>query len=725
MIDAVAAFGLALLLAFFYAPVIWGGKLFMFVDASRFFYPLWKWGAGVLANGQIPFWNPDAQFGVPYFADPQMAYAYPPVPILFGLLTADHAFACLILIHHFWALFGFLRFARREGMGLGASLFGCLTFGFSLHVVCSSWTPVALFTISWIPWTIQSALSLYRRQRGSLLALSFCAAMELSAGYPVVVYLTALCLAVGLFISTFGSDAQGKWDWVRDACWASSLAVLYNLCWMLPFAEYFRFSNYQDGTNHLQALGFKDLATLLTPFYQGHPLDAGYRGPHYWISTYYLGLPALVMIFLGAIQGVFSLTALAGIFILAVLSMGETLGVGGWLKGILPGYSLVIRSGFWLSLLIFGAAWFAGLSFDRQKKADGPGVRVLVLWVFTVMSVFGLSYLLGKPMEPVYFLISAFLMMASAPLSPLSSFRRQTAWVLALGASLIPAAMSVNILLDQSYYDQPPVLVSRMTEQGRSFFTPSYLKDAFRLQGSDYKDAYEIAKQRFYPNWPIGFGLEEIPFYNTFQLSTTKPFTLEAFQCSEPHTKAVLDYLDIRYLLGTSRLKGMKAISLAGQGEQVYENIAAEAKWFSVREAKAASPLLGDDFKKASREKWNYGQTCSVEDAKLAGTYGVRPVRAISRYAQGVELEAPGHGRALLVSSETAYPGWKAFVNGREKKVVTVNHCFRGVVLEDGESQVVLTYEPTSVRMGFFLALLVYGLWIGLFFCNQIEKKLF
>jgi|GEM_PF-952528 len=775
--DAFVACAMALLLAVFYAPVIWGGKIFMFVDSSRFFYPLWKWGAGVLATGRLPFWNPDAQFGAPFFADPQMAYAYPPVPILYGWLSADNAFAWLILIHHFWALYGFWRFARREGMGAGASLFGCLAFGFSLHVVCSSWTPVALFTISWIPWTVQSALSLYREQRGSTLALSFCAAMELSAGYPVLVYLTALCLGGFLLAKTFTDSPQRhrdtekdvilkadkkndlprrvvgrgtketlrisvknqnsflksilfslclcvsvvnddkgvkqKWAWVKGAFIASALAFLYNLCWMLPFAEFFRFSNYLGGGNHLQALGFKDLATLLAPFYQGNPLEAGYQGPHYWISTYYLGLPVMVMLFMGIAQGVFPISALAGIVLMTVLSMGETLGVGGWLKGLIPGYSLVIRSGFWLGPLLFGVSWMASLAFDHQKKEDGPGARALVLWVFALLGIFGLSYLLRKPTVPAFFLISAFLMMASAPLSSLKPLVRQTAWVLALLFCLIPTAVSVNILMDRSYYDQAPALVSSMPEQGRIFFTPSFMKDAFRLQGTDYQDAYEKAKQRLYPNWPLAEGLEEIPFYNTFQLSSADPFTREAFQCSESHTKAVLDYLDIRYLLGTSRMKGLKALASAGTGEWVYENSGATGKWFSVKEAQTASRSIGDDFKKAALEKWSYGQTCAVEDPNLAGNYGVRPVRVISRYAQGVELEAPGMGRALLVSSEAAYPGWKAYVNGQKKNVVTVNRCFRGVVLEDGECQVVLAYEPATVRLGFFFALLVCMVWAG------------
>ena len=114
------------IICLFYWKVIFGNSIFVFVDASRFFYPLWKWGAVVLAQGFIPLWNPDAQFGTPYFADPQMAYAYPPVPLLYSLLSPTNAFAALIIFHHLWALIGFWFFARAEGFTAKVSFLGSL-----------------------------------------------------------------------------------------------------------------------------------------------------------------------------------------------------------------------------------------------------------------------------------------------------------------------------------------------------------------------------------------------------------------------------------------------------------------------------------------------------------------------------------------------------------------------------------------------------------------------
>ncbi len=188
------------LIAVFYSRVLFEKRIFVFVDASRFFYPLWKWGGEVLKQGWIPLWNPDAQFGTPYLADPQMAYAYPPLPMLYSFLNPTNAFAALGIVHHFWALLGFWLFAKAEGFSSRAAFLGSLIFGFSLHLVCSSWTPVALLTISWIPWIFMAAGRCYRNEKGGLLWLSLAWAMQLAAGYPVLTYLTVTGGGTALFV---------------------------------------------------------------------------------------------------------------------------------------------------------------------------------------------------------------------------------------------------------------------------------------------------------------------------------------------------------------------------------------------------------------------------------------------------------------------------------------------------------------------------------------------
>src|SRR5208283_5034922 len=109
-------------------------------------------------------------------------------------LSPINAFAALIILHHLWALLGFWVFARHQGFSAKASLFGSLAFGFSLHVVCSSWVPVALMTLSWIPWIFYAVEKICLGEKNGFLFLSIAWAMQLAAGYPVLAYLTVLAV---------------------------------------------------------------------------------------------------------------------------------------------------------------------------------------------------------------------------------------------------------------------------------------------------------------------------------------------------------------------------------------------------------------------------------------------------------------------------------------------------------------------------------------------------
>ncbi len=63
-----------------------------------------------------------------------------------------------------------------------------------------------------------------------------------------------------------------------------------------------------------------------------------------------------------------------------------------------------------------------------------------------------------------------------------------------------------------------------------------------------------------------------------------------------------------------------------------------------------------------------------------------------------IEVDAPRGG--LLVVADTYYPGWVARVDGREVAIHRTNHSFRGVRVDAGRSEVVMRYEPASVRWG-------------------------
>ena len=57
----------------------------------------------------------------------------------------------------------------------------------------------------------------------------------------------------------------------------------------------------------------------------------------------------------------------------------------------------------------------------------------------------------------------------------------------------------------------------------------------------------------------------------------------------------------------------------------------------------------------------------------------------------------------ILVLTDVFYPGWKAYVDGRETAVHRVNGLVRGIFLDRGRHEVVFAYRPASFTAGLYL----------------------
>jgi hypothetical protein len=183
-----------------------------------------------------------------------------------------------------------------------------------------------------------------------------------------------------------------------------------------------------------------------------------------------------------------------------------------------------------------------------------------------------------------------------------------------------------------------------------------------------------------------------------------------------------LDFLGIRYVFGKNNFKQFKPLGWAAGQVEVSENPSPRPKWFSVRRAIPEGRSLEDDFLKASKESMDFGKQCFIADPSKAGPYQLREVKDELRTVNGLGVFTKGRGKALIVSSELDYPGWSVVVDrdmkfnipGKVKPIEQINHSFRGIVLDDGESYAIFKFEPLTFRLGLFFSLLVCGLWMTL-----------
>src|SRR5215208_5639213 len=103
--------------------------VFYFHDVQYYFYPYHALAAALVANGELPLWNPYAFSGIPLIGDGQTAMFYPP-SWLFFLLPGSAALNYDVLLQFSIAGIGLFLFARSLGLWRLPAFLGAVAYMF-------------------------------------------------------------------------------------------------------------------------------------------------------------------------------------------------------------------------------------------------------------------------------------------------------------------------------------------------------------------------------------------------------------------------------------------------------------------------------------------------------------------------------------------------------------------------------------------------------------------
>ncbi len=77
----------------------------------------------------------------------------------------------------------------------------------------------------------------------------------------------------------------------------------------------------------------------------------------------------------------------------------------------------------------------------------------------------------------------------------------------------------------------------------------------------------------------------------------------------------------------------------------------------------------------------------------------------ITKYQdQQVELRVTTERAGFLILSDTYYPGWKAYVDGKQVPIYPTDVALRSIFLEQGEHDVEFVYSPGSFKAGVLIS---------------------
>lgn len=106
-------------------------------------------------------------------------------------------------------------------------------------------------------------------------------------------------------------------------------------------------------------------------------------------------------------------------------------------------------------------------------------------------------------------------------------------------------------------------------------------------------------------------------------------------------------------------------------------------------------------------------------DMKLTGDSLFSNVSIEQYSANEVVIQTKADHNALLVLSDTYYPGWKAYVDGEQKEIFQTNVCQRAVEVPSGEHVVRFEFESPTVKAGFEITLASLLITVGLLIASR------
>lgn len=182
------------------------------------------------------------------------------------------------------------------------------------------------------------------------------------------------------------------------------------------------------------------------------------------------------------------------------------------------------------------------------------------------------------------------------------------------------------------------------------------------------------------------------------------------------YNSKLVDLLNVKYVMTPGYLPEKDKFKLVYEGEiEVFENREVVPRAFTVHRAKVITDkdailaeLLSDRFEPLSYavlEEPPGGPLPGLPSAGSPRRTGGKAAEIVSYQSNQVVVRADIAEAGLLVLADTYYPGWKAFVDGREARIQRANYLFRAVYLEAGSHTVEFVFDPGSFKLGLAISI--------------------
>ncbi|MGZ5431806.1 MAG: YfhO family protein, partial [Thermoanaerobaculia bacterium] len=268
------------------------------------------------------------------------------------------------------------------------------------------------------------------------------------------------------------------------------------------------------------------------------------------------------------------------------------------------------------------------------------------------------------------------------------------------------------------------LLIERTNEDGG--FYPAIAKDAFYprvpILNAIPRDARMIgAGTALIPNNAALYELEDARGYNAMmylRLYETYPlwstYQRAWFNRVDDLSRPFLSFLNVRYALAEASVAVPRdwSIRAIDRNTRLLENTRVLPRAFVPRHVRYTRGNPVDEMK-SNDDFEGIAWIEATEYEPHTATNGPGRVR-IERVGLEYHLDATMERAGWIVISETHWPGWRAYIDGKRVRARFANHAFLGVHVPAGEHRVRLVFLPESFTRGRAISLAAVVVLLGL-----------
>ena len=677
-----------------------------------------------LKSGEIPLWNPYSFSGTVHLANYQSA-VLSPFNLLFLLLPFVDAWSILVLLQPLLAGTFMFVFLKNLKLGNQSSLIGAVSFMFCGFI--TSWMGYATlgYAILFLPLALFFIEKYYtEREFKYLFMLSLTFPLSFFSGhFQISLYFLFFIVIYLLFKLYETRDKQ-----LTFFCFAYlTFGALLTLPQVLPSVEAYTQSLRSSIFQKAEVIPWSYVATFFAPDFFGNPVTRNDWYGHYAEWNAFLGLVPILL----AIYSLFYVKN-KKIFFFLVSSL-----IAIFLSFQTPLLNLVVL-------------------LKIPVLSTSAASRVIVLFSFSaaVLAAFGYEKLEKDLREKVLKKLKLFL--------PLISIIFITLWlivflkVLGLEKSVIarqnlilPTLIFVAFLGTIGLF----IIFSKLTRRINIILFILILLTALDMLRFATKWQPFALKSHFYPNVQVSselakiqnkdralanFGAEasvvyKVPTiggydavynrrYGEFISSlnngdlTPAARSVVAFPKNGLNSDEGLNLLGVNYLIHKKsdgnavweypfwNYPDSFKLTYDDVAYQIYENIKAYPKAFLLDKYSVktnSQEILNEMFTK----DLNLRETVVLEkDPQSEPNFKKGELNLLTYTSNKIKIKTNTDGNSLLFISDPFYPGWEAFVDGKEIEILRSDFTFRAVSIPKGEHLIEFNYFPKSFVLGLFLA---------------------